>query len=227
MGYCRYNKIVSVLEWIKAEHANLPPDQIVAIMDVDIVLLEGTSWLCIFSLFSFFSVIFLDLSYLAVDVAKGKPMGAKGFMSFTGEGSMYDRVVERYCPTCQGADPLAVPYFIHKDDLLELAPRWYEMCRKIRRDTLPWDKVTDWRKQAPLQLSWTAEQWAYLLTASEMGLRHQVREDMSAFTSDSTQKLNEPMIHFSDWTVGKDANGQKMKWSKGIVDPPLVLLRLC
>ncbi len=183
--YLPYNKIVSVMKWIEAEHKNLPPDQIVAIMDVDIVLLE-------------------DLSYLAVDVKKGRPMGAKGFMSFTGEGSMYDKVVERYCPTCKGADPMAVPYFIHKDDLLLLAPKWYEMCRKIRKDTLPWDKVTDWRKQSPLQLSWTAEQWAYLLSASEAGLRHNVREDMSAFTSDSVQALNEPMIHFSDWTVGVD-----------------------
>ncbi len=193
--YLPYNKIVSVLKWIEAVHSSLPPDQIIAIMDVDIVLLE-------------------DLSYLAVDVKKGHPMGAKGFMSFTGEGSMYDKVVERYCPACKGADPLAVPYFIHKDDLLALAPRWYDMCRKIRKDTLPWDKVTDWRKQSPLQLSWTAEQWAYLLSAAEMGLRHLVREDMSAFTSDSVQALNEPMIHFSDWTVGVDGSGKKMKWSK-------------
>lgn len=195
--YLPYNKIVSVLRWIQAEHANLPADQIIAIMDVDIVLLE-------------------DLSYLAVDVRKGHPMGAKGFMSFTGEGSMYDKVVERYCPTCKGgADPLAVPYFIHKDDLLALAPRWYDMCRKIRKDTQPWEKVTDWRRKSPLQLSWTAEQWAYLLTAAEMGLRHRVREDMSAFTSDSTQSLDEPMIHFSDWTVGRGANGEKLRWSKG------------
>lgn len=48
-----------------------------------------------------------------------------------------------------------------------------------------------------------------------MGLRHNVREDMSAFTSDSVQALNEPMIHFSDWTTGLDEHGKKMKWSKG------------
>ncbi len=48
-----------------------------------------------------------------------------------------------------------------------------------------------------------------------MGLRHHVREDMSAFTSDSVQALNEPMIHFSDWTTGLDKDGKKLKWSKG------------
>lgn len=56
--YLPYNKIVAVKSWIEAEHKNLPPDQIVAIMDVDIVLLE-------------------DLSYLAVDVKKGKVRGGK------------------------------------------------------------------------------------------------------------------------------------------------------
>ena len=75
--------------------------------------------------------------------------------------------------------------------------------------------MKDWRKQSPLQLSWTAEQWAYLLAASQMGLRHTIREDLSAFTADSVQTLNEPMIHFSDWTVGLDQFGKKMKWNKG------------
>lgn len=49
--YLPYNKIYSTLAWIQKEHANLPPDQIVVIMDVDIVLIE-------------------DLSYIAVDVGK-------------------------------------------------------------------------------------------------------------------------------------------------------------
>lgn len=44
--YLPYNKIVAVLHWIQAEHKNLPPDQIIAIMDVDIVLLEGKIVLC-------------------------------------------------------------------------------------------------------------------------------------------------------------------------------------
>ncbi len=62
--YLPYNKIVSVKNWIEAEHKNLPPDQIIAIMDVDIVLLE-------------------DLSYLAVDVKKGK-VNAKKTMIYLG-----------------------------------------------------------------------------------------------------------------------------------------------
>ncbi len=56
-----------------------------------------------------------------------------------------------------------------QDDLLALAPKWLEVCHKIRKDTLPWDKVQDWRKESPIQLSWTAEQWAYLLSAASMG----------------------------------------------------------
>ena len=28
-----------------------------------------------------------------------------------------------------------VPYFIHKTDLLQLAPRWLEKCRELRQDT--------------------------------------------------------------------------------------------
>ncbi len=35
-------------------------------------------------------------------------------------------------------------------------------------------QVNDWRAEKAVQLSWTAEQWAYLLSAAEMGLRHEV-----------------------------------------------------
>lgn len=113
-NYVPYNKIASVLEWIQAKHATLPEDQIVVIMDVDVVLLE-------------------DISYFAVNVKKGQPLGTKGFMSFTGEDTPMDRMISRYCKGCDGADPLAVPYFIHKDDLLRLAPRWLEKAKEIRR----------------------------------------------------------------------------------------------
>jgi hypothetical protein len=102
------------MQWIMAKHAELPKDQIVVIIDVDVVLLE-------------------DVSYFAVNVKKGSPLGAKvtvgflfwsksvlkksqGFMSFTGEDTPMDRMIKRYCKGCTGADPLAVPYFIHKQE---------------------------------------------------------------------------------------------------------------
>lgn len=56
--YVPYNKITSVMQWIMAKHAELPKDQIVVIIDVDVVLLE-------------------DISYFAVNVKKGFPLGAK------------------------------------------------------------------------------------------------------------------------------------------------------
>jgi hypothetical protein len=196
-AYVPYNKITSVLQWIQAKHDELPADAIVCIIDVDVVLLE-------------------DIAYMVADVERGKPLGAKGFMSFAYDDSPYDRMIGRYCKGCKEADPLAVPYIIHKTDLLELAPKWLEKCREIRADTQPWHKVTDWRAVKGLQLSWTAEQWAYLLTAAEMGLRHQVREDMSSFTGCGVLQLDEPMIHFSDWTKGIDQKGAVFKWSKGM-----------
>jgi len=195
-SYVPYNKITSILQWINAKHDELPEDAIVVILDVDVVLLE-------------------DIAYLAVDVKRGHPLGTKGFMSFSNDDSPYDRMITRYCKGCKTAEPLAVPYFIHKTDLLELAPRWLEKCREIRTDTLPWSSVTDWRAYKPLQLSWTAEQWAFLLAAAEMGLKFDVREDTSAFTGCGVLELDEPMIHFSDWTKGIK-NGQEFKWSKGM-----------
>ena len=200
--YLPYNKIVSVYHWTRSqEFKDLPAGQVIAIMDVDIVLLD-------------------DLSHYALDVGPGRPLGAKGFMAFTGEASMYDKVITRYCPTCNSAAPLAVPYILVKEDLAKLAPEWYDMCRKIRKDTTPWSEVKDWRANSPIQLSWTAEQWAFLLSASEQGLKFDVREDLSAFTSEAVQKLGgEPMIHFSDWTVGKSATSiMPQKWSKGSAD---------
>lgn len=196
-SYVPYNKITAVLQWIQAKHDQLPPDAIVCIIDVDVVLLE-------------------DIAYMAADVERGKPLGAKGFMSFAYDDSPYDRMITRYCKGCKEADPLAVPYIIHKTDLLELAPKWLAKCREIRADTQPWHQVTDWRAVKGLQLSWTAEQWAYLLSAAEMGLRHAVREDMSSFTGCGVLQLDEPMIHFSDWTKGIDKAGQLFKWSKGM-----------
>ncbi len=68
-------------------------------------------------------------AYRAVNVKKGHPMGAHGFMSFSGENSMYDKVVDRYCPECNGrADPLAVPYFIHKVSVWSLFCCAFGMC---------------------------------------------------------------------------------------------------
>ena len=199
-NYLPYNKIVSVLEWIEAKHTELSDDTIVVIIDVDVVLLE-------------------DISYLAVNVKQGSPMGAKGFMSFTGEDTPMDRMVSRYAPKAAPGFPtpaLAVPYFLHKADILALAPRWRLKCREIRADTVPWSKVNDWRAEKATQLSWTAEQWAFLLAAAEMGLRFevrarkkkffsyfsfflllQVRDDVSAFTGCGVLSLQEPMLHFS------------------------------
>ncbi len=198
-AYVPYNKITSVMQWIQAKHAELPADQIVVIMDVDVVLLE-------------------DISYFAMNVKKGQPLGTKGFMSFTGEDTPMDRMIKRYCKGCDAADPLAVPYFIHKDDLLKLAPRWLQKAREIRADTVPWGLVRDWRADKAVQLGWTAEQWAYLLAAAELGLRHEVRDDMSAFTGCGVLQLQEPMIHFSDWTKGLGKSGVEEKWNKGRLD---------
>jgi hypothetical protein len=64
-----------------------------------------------------------------------------------------------------------------------------------------------------------------------MGLKFDVREDMSSFTVRVCRRallrcrdvrrqgcgvlqLDEPMIHFSDWTKGI-RNGKEFKWSKG------------
>merc|ERR1712232_824539 len=73
----------------------------------------------------------------------------------------------------------------------------------------------DWRRHKPVQLSWTAEQWAYLLAAAEMGLRHETRDDISSFTGCGVLELKEPMIHFSDWVRGLDQQGKPYKWNKG------------
>jgi len=77
--------------------------------------------------------------------------------------------------------------------------------------------VRDWRAFKPLQLSWTAEQWAFLLAAAELDLHFDVREDMSSFTGCGVLQLDEPMIHFSDWTKGL-RDGKEFKWSKGMPD---------
>ena len=58
-AYVPYNKITSILQWIRAKHDELPEDAIVCIIDVDVVLLE-------------------DIAYMAADVSRGHPLAAKG-----------------------------------------------------------------------------------------------------------------------------------------------------
>jgi hypothetical protein len=197
-NYVPYNKITSVMQWVMEVGPTLPDDAIVCILDVDVVLLE-------------------DLSHLMVDVKKGKPMGAHGFMSFPDDNTPFDKTIDRYCHGCTFADPLAVPYIIHKDDLMAVAPRWLEKTKEIRNDTLPWASVKDWRSYKPLQLSWTGEQWGYLLASAELGLKHEVRDDLSSFTG-SCGEIDEPMLHFSDALYRFPAGGGEKQtiWSKGM-----------
>ena len=51
-----------------------------------------------------------------------------------------------------------------------------------------------------------------------MGLRHEVRDDISAFTGCGVLQLQEPMIHYSDWTKGLGKDGKELKWNKGRLD---------
>lgn len=110
-NYSAYNKPSSIVQWLEA--GNPKNADIVAVMDVDIIMLE-------------------DLSHFAVGVQEGSPLSQNGFMWFTNTNSSFDKLAEEFCDHCETVDSLAVPIYIHKNDLRKIAPRWLSNTRKIR-----------------------------------------------------------------------------------------------
>eukprot|EP01062_Namystynia_karyoxenos_P039437 TRINITY_DN28667_c0_g1_i2.p1 TRINITY_DN28667_c0_g1~~TRINITY_DN28667_c0_g1_i2.p1 ORF type:complete len:765 (+),score=197.10 TRINITY_DN28667_c0_g1_i2:122-2296(+) len=94
-------------------------------------------------------------------------------------------------------DLVAVPIFIHRDDLEVIAPLWrhYSLLLKER---LEWDQEM-LRKYHHLQVDWCAEMYGYVFAAAHAGVRHKVLPELQVRDVDSppSAKRREvvPMIH--------------------------------
>lgn len=62
-------------------------------------------------------------------------MSQTGFMWFPNDNSSFDKLAAEFCNDCKVIDSLAVPTFIHKNDLREMAQRWLDKTKEIRKVT--------------------------------------------------------------------------------------------
>merc|ERR1719168_472698 len=86
---------------------------------------------------------------------------------------LVDQLYQELCTVCNDfVDYVAVPIFIHKDDLAAIAPLWrkFVIIIKDKVDREPGFK----QKYEHLQIDWGGEMHAYIMAASELGIRHAV-----------------------------------------------------
>eukprot|EP01065_Artemidia_motanka_P024547 TRINITY_DN29384_c0_g1_i1.p1 TRINITY_DN29384_c0_g1~~TRINITY_DN29384_c0_g1_i1.p1 ORF type:complete len:671 (+),score=142.36 TRINITY_DN29384_c0_g1_i1:57-2069(+) len=94
-------------------------------------------------------------------------------------------------------DLVAVPIFVHRDDLEVISPLWRKYSLLIK-ERLEWDQ--DFLKRyTPLQVDWCAEMYGYVFAAAHAGIRHTVLPVLQVRDVDSPptpeQQRTVPMIH--------------------------------
>eukprot|EP00756_Hemistasia_phaeocysticola_P063564 Hpha_TRINITY_DN7037_c0_g1::TRINITY_DN7037_c0_g1_i1::g.22931::m.22931/K20781/SGT1; peptidyl serine alpha-galactosyltransferase len=94
-------------------------------------------------------------------------------------------------------DLVAVPIFIHRDDMEKIAPLWVKYSLLIK-ERLEWDKVF-LRRYNYLQVDWCAEMYGYVFAAAHAGIPHKVVPSLQVRDVDTPPPRAEqdkiPMIH--------------------------------
>lgn len=111
-------------------------------------------------------------------------------------------LVKRHGCKLESVQGIGIPMLIHRDDLAVLAPLWVEMTEVIRDDPIS-------RRLA----GWTAEMWAYIFAAGQLGLRHQLRE-LARWQMEDQADL--PIIHYC-YSSANRAKG--WQWNKRTYRP--------
>ena len=97
-----------------------------------------------------------------------------------GEGEVADAADILDGRNCNVApDHVAVPYFVHRDDLARIAPLWRLIIIKLIAVK---DQLGQRHFQA-LQLGWCAEMYAYIFAAAALGVRHKIIPGMYNYCS--------------------------------------------
>lgn len=64
---------------------------------------------------------------------------------------------------------MGCPYILHKDDLAALAPWWVKFTNMLRENSMSKEKI-----------NWICEMYSYVFAAAQVGLVHNVRDDLQA-----------------------------------------------
>lgn len=172
--YGPMNKPDVLVKWFRSPNA--PKEEVVVLIDPD-------NWLV------------KDISHVVKDVKKGHAVAQTAWF---GGSQQVMQLYKEMCTVCNDfVDYVAVPIFIHKDDLAAIAPLWRDFLIRIktRVDEDPAFK----RKYNGIQIDWGGEMHAYIFAAAELGIRHETRHGLQIRDVDGTPSADRakdiPMIH--------------------------------
>jgi hypothetical protein len=173
--YSPFNKPDVVAKWF--ESGKGPTEDVIVLIDPD-------NWLL------------TSVARTAAKVTRGKAIAQAAFFA---NNPLVDELFKLVCERNCGAktDHAAVPYFVHREDLRQIAPLWRDMTRKI---ILMSDKDPSLKKRFHnIQLDWCIEMFGYIFAAAELGIRHVIKGTLQLRDVDSPpspeQERRVPMIH--------------------------------
>ncbi|GAB5353434.1 hypothetical protein AAMO2058_000036000 [Amorphochlora amoebiformis] len=175
LRYSPVNKPDVVAKWFESDN---PP------MEEVIVLIDPDNWLL------------RSVEKIASKVEKGHGIAEQAFFYKNPlVKELYQLVCEKNCDYTP--DDAAVPYFIHRDDLRQIAPLWRTLTIKLKQ--MSFDDPSLNKKFHNIQLDWCAEMYGYVFAAAELGIRHTIRgqlqlRDVDTEVSPAMEKRI-PMIH--------------------------------
>jgi len=173
--YTPINKPDVIDKWMQSSQS--PTEEVVVIIDPDNWLLR-------------------PLAKYASMVKRGQALAQKAFFyKHPLVKELYQLVCQRNCGYTP--DDAAVPYFVHRDDLKQIAPLWRELTMKIKDMT--WKDPSLLKKFHDIQVDWCAEMYGYVFAAAELGIRHTIKgglqlRDVDSPVSPEKEKFI-PMIH--------------------------------
>jgi hypothetical protein len=197
-AYSPLNKPHSIDMWLNSPNA--PVEDVLVIVDPD-------NWLI------------KDLSPFVSRVRRGVAIGQSAWFRGSGEVDEIWRIVcERNCQL-QTTDHVAVPLFIHRDDMKEIAPLWTHYTMKVRKLARK-DKEFAARFKHNQVIGWSVEMIGYVFAAAHVGVRHVIEgylqlRDVDARPVQSV--LDEiPMIHMGRaWFPASYEPGRKWWHTEG------------
>ncbi len=172
-SYPAYNKPGSICEWLDQDPGD--DDETVMIIDPD----------------------FVFVGQMLLEPEHGRPLSEPiSYMQWNLPDSQV--VLNRHCRVAHDKVPaVGVPNLIRRGDLRTMAPRWYELTRQLRDDSVT--RAT---------LDWICEMWAYSIASAEVGLEH-VCQPLGHFQHHTELRL--PLIHYCYHSQSQD---KSWRWTK-------------
>jgi hypothetical protein len=141
------------------------------------------------------------LAPVRLTVTRGRP--ASQYVWYLDVVETHADLIRRHCLEPARVQPVGIPTVIHRDDFAQLAPRWLAKTERLRADP---EAVAAW--------DWVCDMWAYCFVAAELGLRHDVREDLAHFPDEDA--ASKSLVHYCYPVHAPDGSWQ---WDKRYYRP--------